>query len=464
MNQNPTQFDQNPGDTQHFLRPKQAKPDEKTPVRHLERQRDIKDVARMFPKALLDKTFRDQVEKMLKPVSVFVSMVVQIDPSSATAGSKTEGPKAESVHAVADAIQKMCDENQGIWGIINAQVFGCCFADCQLADGHRIAEQLKQHLSSVKAQATVTIGIAGYPSLKYAKHHIMDNAYKALEHAKYLGPDTTVALDAVSLNISGDTYFEGGDIDGAIKEFKNALLLDSANENVHNSLGVCYGELGDYKNALEEFEATMQLKPSETFAMYNAGLAHKLLGNHQKALSYFLKSLEQDADLYEAAFQAGRLYQELNLPEKGIEYLQKAIRLNPDSNFAFGYLGECYAAMEMNKQAISAFKKAIKKNAGDTVALSGLGWLYHCLGQNAEIALLFCKQSVEIDPNNGLHRFRLGQLLAKEGQIDEALTEYRKAKQLGYDSTATIEKIRQLQHNPDHEKIDIKADTQGVNN
>ena len=464
MNNNHMPVEPESAAAQHFLRLKQTKADADLRVSHPDKPLDFKDVARLFPNVPLNTAFKSQAENTLKSAAVFVSMAVQIDQPPFDTDSRGNGPSAETIQAVADAIQKLCDANQGIWGIIDARIFGCCFADCNLEEGQQIAEQLRRQLAAAGIPSTLTIGVAGYPTLKYPKNQIIDNALKAIEHAQYLGPDATVAFDAVTLNISGDGHYEAGDIDGAIQEFKNALLLDAANENVHNSLGVCYGELGDYKNALAEFEVTLQLKPSETFAMYNAGLAHKLLGNHQKALSYFLKSLEQDAELFEAAFQTGRLYHELNLPEKGIDYLQKAIRLNPESSHALAYLGECYAAMEMNKEAVSTFKTAIKKNAGDTVALSGLGWLYHRLGQNAEIALLFCRQSVEIDPDNGLHRFRLGRLLAKDGLFHEALAEYKAAAQLGYDAAAAIEDTNRQLELKDSEHSHPKSKAHGIKN
>ncbi len=63
---------------------------------------------------------------------------------------------------------------------------------------------------------------------------------------------------------------------------------------------------------------------------------------------------------------------------------------------------------------------------------------------NLEIAALFCRQSVDIEPRNGLFLHRLGRVCLKENRLDEALAAFRKAADLGHDSARCIEKIRAL--------------------
>jgi lipoprotein NlpI len=53
---------------------------------------------------------------------------------------------------------------------------------------------------------------------------------------------------------------------------KKGLLLDPADVNLHNSLGVCHGVLKDYDNALSAFENAIWLAPEEMMAIYNKGL------------------------------------------------------------------------------------------------------------------------------------------------------------------------------------------------
>jgi len=83
----------------------------------------------------------------------------------------------------------------------------------------------------------------------------------------------------------------------------------------------------------------------------------------------------------------------------------------------------------------------IEQNSNNAAALSALGCLFASLGENLEIATIFCQQSVDIAPDNGLFRHRLGRLYLKENQFDDALRQFKEADRLGYDSRQYIEQI-----------------------
>jgi len=66
---------------------------------------------------------------------------------------------------------------------------------------------------------TFSMGVASYPCVGIRKKSdIAVNARKALVHTAFLGPDTVTMFDGVSLNISGDVYYNGGDLTGAVRE------------------------------------------------------------------------------------------------------------------------------------------------------------------------------------------------------------------------------------------------------
>jgi len=177
-------------------------------------------------------------------------------------------------------------------------------------------------------------------------------------------------------------------------------------------------------------------------ALHNAGLTCTLTGNKKKALEYFLRADSIDKDVFEVAFQIGKLYLKIKQPDKGMEYLEKAIKLKPESGPAFSSMGDCFTSIGMIDKAVSAYKKAIKLNANDADSLSALGLLFDAKGENLDISTLFCRQSVEISPENGLFRYRLGRLYQKANKIEAASEEFEAAKKMGYDSTQEIEQIR----------------------
>jgi tetratricopeptide (TPR) repeat protein len=407
---------------------------------------DFDALVKTFPDIGIGDSFVDQSMAGLKSSPTFGAMVISIDKLKNKKKDISGKEHANNVRLnVAGAIERICKIENGMWGTIDCDFFGCFFPEKSKSACLKLAEKYKGELA-VNIDETVTIGIASYPALNYKKYQIFENARKAFEHAQFFGPDSTVSFDAVSLNISGDKLYDKGDIKGAIKEFKMALLLDPSNVNVHNSLGVCHGILGDYKKALKEFKSAISLEPEDIMALHNAGLTCTLTGDKNKALEYFLRADSIDKNVFEVAFQTGRLYLEIRQPDKGMEYFEKAIKLKPDSGPAFSSMGDCFTSLGMIDKAVSAYKKAIKLNANDADSLSALGFLFDAQGENLDISTLFCRQSVEISPENGLFRYRLGRLYQKANKSEAALEEFEAAKKMGYDSIQEIKQIRNLQN------------------
>ncbi len=407
---------------------------------------DLSTVSKTFPNILVGEGFIHHAMAGLDSSTKFEAMVIRIDDSDHKGESISSDFGSKFLVDMVKTIDETCKNENGMWGQLDHDMFGCFFPGNYQTSSLELADKIKNRLAELHNE-TVSIGIASFPTLNFNKNQVIDNARKALDHAAFFGPDSMVLFDAVSLNISGDTLYQKGDIDGAIMEFKAALLLDPSNVNIHNSLGVCYGVLGDYVKALEKFEETIRIDPEDAMALYNAGLANMLMDNRDKALEYFLDADRKEENIFEVAFQIGRLYLEMGKPEQGKKNLEKAIRLNPDSGIALRYLGECCVAMNLTDEAISAYKKAIRQNPNDAESLSAIGYLFDLKGENPEITAIFCQQSIDIAPENGLFRYRLGNLYLKRNQLEDALEQFRKADDLGYDAKKLIERIQKLMQN-----------------
>jgi tetratricopeptide (TPR) repeat protein len=394
-----------------------------------------------FPDILAGEQFIKQAMAQMKSCAKFGALLLRIDDFEPIRGTSVNDRINDILVDVSKALETICKQENGIWGQLDQDLFGCFFAEKSATLCFEIAGQIKKKLAESRSE-TLSIGTAAYPMVNFNKEDILENARKALDHAEFFGHDSRVAFDTVSLNISGDKLYQKGDIEGAIEEFKTALLIDPSNVNVYNSIGVCYGVMGELKKALEEFETAIRLDPDEVMAVYNAGFINMLMGNKDKALEYFMEADSLGKDVFEVAFQAGRLYLEMGKPEAGQKFLEKAVGISSESGPAWRYLGECYAALDMTDKAISAYKKAIKIVPDDAASLSALGYLFEVSGENSEIALIFCKHSVAVSPENGLFRHRLGRIFLKQSRQEEALKEFEKANDLGHDSAFFIEMIQ----------------------
>ncbi len=400
----------------------------------------------IFPDLRIGKAFISHALSQLDACATFGAMVILIDPLKHPDGglyheAMIEIPP-EIEMDVAHTIDTVCKTQKGDWGHLEQGVFGCFLPDIPDSLCMDLAQEIQKKLS-VRRPETVSIGIAGYPSINFPKTRIIDNAYKALEHAGFFGPGSTVIFDAVSLNISADSLYQKRDLPGAVEEFTFALMLDPSNVNVHNSLGVCYGELGDFEKALEAFETASWLDPQEVMALHNKGLIYMLKGKREKALEYFLEAERKGDDISEVTLQIGKLYLELNQTDKARNYLERAARIKPASGLVYAALGDCYVSLERFDEAIAAFQKAIKKNPNDAASLSALGSLHESKDENLEIATTFCLHSVKIQPENGLFWYRLGNLYLKQNRLKDALVAFMDAKSRGYDADPLIAEIQQ---------------------
>lgn len=395
----------------------------------------------LFPDLRIEKSFVEHAMQRLEAVTEFTAFVVGVDQTRKEEEKYSEIGAFDDHVEVAGILEMICQEKKGLWGILEPALFGCIFPEINASEGLGLARYLQNRLAE-KGEPSVTIGIASYPIITFKKPDTIDNARKALEHAAFFGPGSTVVFDGVSLNISGDKLYENGNIQGAIDEFKLALLLDPSNVNVHNSLGVCYGLQGEYQAAIEEFKTAAAIDPQEYMAMFNLGLVHTLKNQPKEALNFFLNADKINGDVYEVAFQSGKLYLESGALKKARPYMERAVKLDPDSGAAHRYLGECYAAENMTHEAITAYKKAIRLNPHDAASMSALGCLLDGQGENPEITLMFCRESVDISPENGLFRYRLGQLYYKQNRLDDALAEYKKAEQFGFDVASDIQELK----------------------
>ena len=388
-----------------------------------------------------DDTFLRRLKEETANVKQFGLLVVKRDSLSGEGKHQDPDDRVCHTESIARIVEDVCRREKGVWGEIEGEVFGCCLPGFDRKTSLAVSREIQQQVGSLN-NGSVSIGAAIYPMLDYDRGKIVENAHKALVHASFFGPGSVAVFDAVSLNISGDALYQGGDVAAAAKEFKRGLEIDPGDENLHNSLGVCYGVQGDQHKALEAFEKAINLNPDNVMALHNAGYSKSILNNTEGALAYFMKAHELDGDLFEVSFHTGKLLVEAGRPEEGQPFLEKALQLNPDSGVGYFFMGECYRETGKPNQAIRAYEAAVKRNPNDAGALSALGLLYDEKGENPEISLLFCEKSVELAPEESLYHYRLGTVLQKHGKMSQALDMFEKAQTFGYDTAERIAAIK----------------------
>ncbi|HUT79592.1 MAG TPA: tetratricopeptide repeat protein [Candidatus Bathyarchaeia archaeon] len=92
----------------------------------------------------------------------------------------------------------------------------------------------------------------------------------------------------------GRIAFKEGNIDEAIIFFKDALKLNSKNDEALYFIGVIYNTLGDYDLAVEYLEKAL-VPREDSFKIWSTiAEAYKMKKEYKKAISAFKKALEID--------------------------------------------------------------------------------------------------------------------------------------------------------------------------
>lgn len=166
-----------------------------------------------------------------------------------------------------------------------------------------------------------------------------------------------------TINISadlGDLYFEAGDYEKAITEYKEAIASDPFDAILFNNLALCYFHINDYDSAIETLRSALQLDPENPEIHDNLGMALYEKGNVNEAIQELQKAIELDSRFVQAHVDLSLIYFESELYEEAIDEIKKAIEIEPDNSVYHAILSNIYLKAGKLKEAKEETEKLIK--------------------------------------------------------------------------------------------------------
>ena len=270
-----------------------------------------------------------------------------------------------------------------------------------------------------------SMGVCVYPFGKFRKGEMIGNCRKALLHTAFFGPGSCTVFDGVTLNISGDVYYNEGDMVKAAREYQSGLKIDPDNVNLLNSMGVTMAQMARYTKAIPYFEKVLDVDPRDFMALCNLGFAHVAMGHQDQAVTVFEEGLGCDKIHFDLLFQLGKIYSSQGRFGDTIKVLERAEKMGPENieDVSHGavhrFLGEAYYYEKKTKKSMASLQRAIRYNPRDALSLSLLGELYAESGEGIDIGVTFCQQAVELDADCWQYWLRLGRLLLRNRQLEE---------------------------------------------
>ncbi|MCK5517101.1 MAG: tetratricopeptide repeat protein [Desulfobulbaceae bacterium] len=304
-------------------------------------------------------------------------------------------------------------------------------ADQTIAEVDRLAGKIEQ----CKEIASCSIGFCHWPSVGRSKIDCVQNCRKALLHGSFYGDGAKVEFDALSLNVSGDFYFDEGDYKQAIREYRTGMQMKPEDINLLNSLGVALAAVNRNCEAIDCFSMVLEKDPVNYMALINKGMSCRQTGRDSEAVLCFEKGLQCREHAKEASLE---LYLQLvKLYCKSEKYKQAVTLLkqwqdtkgDPKEFTFFRLLGEACMGAGQNREAIHALQRSLQIHPENADSMSMLGLMYVLEEEGAEIGLSLCDRAIATDETRAEHYYRRAAALYALDRFADALTAVRAALQ-----------------------------------
>ena len=158
--------------------------------------------------------------------------------------------------------------------------------------------------------------------LYYYEQGNCDEAITQFKRAVNLSPNYA----AIHYNL-GNAYIRKGMIGKAIFELERSIVLGSRNPAAYNNLGNCYGRRGEWDKALAKFRQALAINPSFEDAYANMGATYYRKGNLKEALDAFRKALSLNDGMARVHYRTAKIYYDTGNFEKAVTHCRKAMRL-----------------------------------------------------------------------------------------------------------------------------------------
>lgn len=227
--------------------------------------------------------------------------------------------------------------------------------------------------------------------------------------------------------VSGLLATDRNDLDGAIKDFKEALHRDPTLFGAWQDLGVAYLNLKRWSEAVDTFAELSRLRPDAGDAAYLYALSLFNVGRVAEAEREARRALRLNPGAVEAHTLIGVILASRGTANsEARESLSQAVALNPNSFDARFYLGRVLYALKDYAGAAQELRAAVNLNPRHQEARFFLGTALEDAGQ-PEAALAEYQELVKIDSQSAIGQMGLGALLLKQGKIEESVNALRRA-------------------------------------
>lgn len=210
----------------------------------------------------------------------------------------------------------------------------------------------------------------------------------------------------------GHLYLKKEDKINSISAFKLALERDLDNPFYNNSLAYAYSKAELYDDAIEHYQKAIAINPdNEWTAIVCQALGAiyaESKGNIEAAVATFQAGIILDPNNYDLVIALGDVYMAEYDLDKAIRTYCDAITLNPDNYRGYSKAGIALWEKDYIEEALVAYHKSIELNYDNAFAHNNLGIIYLDGLGDAEEALEYFEQAIELNESYTMAYFNAG--------------------------------------------------------
>lgn len=253
----------------------------------------------------------------------------------------------------------------------------------------------------------------------------------------WLGRAAAVALVLV---LGLLTWRQAGAYENAETLWRDTLRKNPAAWMAHSNLANLLTTRGELDEAIRHYREALRLKDDNAEVYNNLGNALALQRKPDEAMAYYHRALQLRPDYADAHNNLGLVLALRGELDQAIDHYRRALRSAPDYAQAHVNLAHALVRQQLLGAAIHHYKQALQSHPDHVEAHTGLAAVLWQQGQ-IEQALVHYRQAVEIAPDSARTHHNLALVLTRLGRPEDALPHLRQAAQLKPDWPAPLKEL-----------------------
>lgn len=311
------------------------------------------------------------------------------------------------------------------------------FALFALADYYRTINDKEKYYSYMKSgmgSKTMDVKPKLTAMISFMSYKVFDDHHdRCFELAKIFVAANP--YEATAYMVLGDLYNQDKDYESARTEYLKAVALEPSSYMAWQQIVFCSSELRNNNYLQKDCEQALEYFPNEAAFYIYYSVASMQLKEYEKAFDSAKKGIEIAGDQKETLLQ---LYSTLG---DASHYLKRygscdsayEAALKIDGNNAYALNNYAYFLSLRNvslDKAEQMSKKSLEIEPENSSYMDTYGWILY-MKKDYEKAKEYIEKSLKATPNNGEVLEHLGDVEYRLGQKEEAMKNWKKAKELG---------------------------------